>query len=90
MVQQYDASAAIRFKTLDLVFEREHQVVWGRLKYPGRPCMTRDVLADITSAQEQVADIARAGYHRDDDRRLKYQVLCSDMPGVFNLGGDLA
>ena len=90
MAQQYDASAAINFRTMDLVFEKEYQVVWGRLKYSGRPCMTTDVLADLTEAQQQVADIARLGFKRGDERRLKYQVLCSDVPGVFNLGGDLA
>ena len=89
MARQYDASAAVNLRTLDLVFEKEHQVVWGRLKYAGRPCMTPAVLADLAEAQQQVADVARLGYRRGDERRLRYQVLCSDAPGVFNLGGDL-
>lgn len=78
------------YRHMDLVFEPGHQLVWARFKYPGLPCMSKGLLEDVARVQEVVAQQAKWGCQRDDPNRLMYQVLCSSMPGVFNLGGDLA
>jgi len=75
---------------IDLVFEPGHQLVWARFKYPGLPCMSKGLLEDVARAQEVIERQARMGRQQGDPSRLMYQVLCSEMPGVFNLGGDLA
>lgn len=81
---------ATDYRHMDLVFEPGHQLVWARFKYPGLPCMSKGLLEDVARAQEVVVQQAKLGCHRGDPNRLMYQVLCSGMQGVFNLGGDLA
>ena len=81
---------ATDYRHMDLAFEPGHQLVWARFKYPGLPCMSKGLLEDVARAQDVVVQQAKAGCRRDDPNRLIYQVLCSSMPGVFNLGGDLA
>lgn len=81
---------ATDYQYMELAFEPGHQLVWARFKYPGLPCMSKGLLEDVAKAQEVVVQQARLGCRRGDPNRLMYQVLCSGMPGVFNLGGDLA
>jgi DSF synthase len=80
----------VRMQHMNLEFETERQLVWAAFKYPGRPCMTRELLLDVGRSQQMIAERATSGYQQGLQSRLKYQVLCSDLPGVFNLGGDLA
>jgi DSF synthase len=82
--------AATDYRHMDLVFEPGHQLVWARFKYPGLPCMSKGLLEDVARSQEVIAQQARMGCQGDDPTRLMYQVLCSETPEVFNLGGDLA
>ena len=81
---------ATGYRHMDLVFEPSRHLVWARFKYPGLPCMSKGLLEDVANAQEVIVQQATSGCRRGDPDRLMYQVLCSDMPGVFNLGGDLA
>lgn len=80
----------IRFNHIHLDFEHEYQMVWARFSYPGRPCMSEDLLRDVARAQQIVAEKAAREYQQNLASRLQYQVLGSDLKGVFSLGGDLA
>ena len=71
-------------------YEPEHQLSWGCFKYPGRPCKSRELLGDIVSAHRGVESFARQGWRSGDGNRLLFHVVCSTLPGVFSLGGDLA
>ncbi len=90
MKQQHNAMTTTGFQHMDLEFELERQMVWARFNYSGRPCMTQELLDDVARSQKIVAERAVSGYEQGLEGRLMYQVLCSGMPGVFNLGGDLA
>lgn len=90
MIKQNQTATTTNFNNMEVVIEPAHQVAWARLKYTGRPCMSRDLLKEIGEAQDLIARRARAGHQQDLPSRLMYQVLCSDLPEVFNLGGDLA
>jgi len=79
----------IRFNNMNLVFEPEYQMVWARFRYPGRPCMSEDLLQDVARAQQIVAQRAAREYPQELPSRLQYQVLGSELRGVFSLGGDL-
>lgn len=78
------------FENLRVRFEPEYGCVWATMRYPARPCMSRGLLADLAHAQVLIRDAAQAGFEAGEKGRLRYQVLSSDFPGVFNLGGDLA
>lgn len=90
MKQQHKSRMAAGFQHMALEFEPDQQLVWARFNYAGRPCMTSELLDDIARAQKIVAEKAEREYREGRESRLMYQVLCSGMPGVFNLGGDLA
>jgi DSF synthase len=79
----------VQFEHLKLDFDPANQAVWMEFNYPGRPCMSPDLLRDFGRAQQEIATIARQGYESGDPSRLRYMVLSSGLPGVFSLGGDL-
>ena len=75
---------------IELEHDAEHQAVWAHMTHPARPCITADLLRDLARIQQSIEPMARHQYESGQDDRLLYQVLVSDLPGVFNLGGDLA
>jgi DSF synthase len=89
MMENSKEKSVARMQHMDLVFEPDQQLVWAGFKYPGRPCMSRGLLRDVSRSQQIIAEQATRGYQQGLQSRLKYQVLCSELPGVFNLGGDL-
>lgn len=78
------------FENVRVRFEPEYGCVWASMRYPSRPCMSTGLLTDLAHAQVMIRDVARAGHQAGETDRLRYQVLSSDLPGVFSLGGDLA
>jgi len=67
----------------------EYQAVWADLSYTGRPCMSLELLDDLARAQDQIQSLIGAGAKPGGGTEVLYQVLSSEAPGVFNLGGDL-
>jgi DSF synthase len=78
------------FGELDVRFEPAERSVWVWMQPQGRPCMTPSLLDGFVRAQEAISDVARMGYEAGDPNRIAYQVLASETPGVFCVGGDLA
>ena len=68
----------------------EYQAVWAQLNYSGRPCMSLELLADLAGAQKQIQALIGAGSGAGGNGGPLYQILSSETPGVFSLGGDLA
>ncbi len=57
------------------------------MKPAGRPSFTHGLLADMRSAQRWVETLfAETG---EGEAPVRYVVMASKMPGIFNLGGDL-
>jgi DSF synthase len=71
-------------------YEPEYSAVWVKFRHPGRPSFAPGLLGDLSVAQKEILSRARQGHDVGDPNRLKYQVVASDLPGVFCLGGDLA
>lgn len=74
---------------LNIRYEPEYRAIWSTVKYPGRPCVSLDLLREMALAQREIEQEVKAGYERGDDDRILYQIIASARPGVFNLGGDL-
>jgi DSF synthase len=74
---------------LSIEYDQEYKAVWSVIRYPDRPCVSLDLLREMELAQKKIEQEAREGYEQGDDSRLLYQIIVSDKPGVFNLGGDL-
>lgn len=86
--QRVEQKLTHKFDHLSLTWEPEISTVWVKFKHPGRPCFTNALLDDLKVAQELIETTARQG--ETSGEKIGYQVLASELPGVFNLGGDLA
>lgn len=74
---------------VEVEFDPAFHAVWARLRFPDRPCISTGLISDLRQVQTRIASLATQGYESNDPHRLRYQILCSSMPGVFCLGGDL-
>jgi DSF synthase len=81
--------AAQRLEEFRLHYDADEKVLWCQFEYTGRPCFTAPVLAEAQRVQRLVRDIALAAVGAGEEPPLRYLVLGSRVPGVWNLGGDL-
>ncbi len=72
-----------KFSSLDITYEEEHALAWYRMNAHPRPCLTRDLIDEAQVWFDQITKETPC------DCKLKYMVMSSKVPGVFNLGGDL-
>jgi DSF synthase len=70
-------------------FDKDTHALWMRWAPEPRPCFNPALLADIRAFQEYVAGSGGTIDCHGEEHPLEYVVLASDLPGVFNLGGDL-
>ena len=79
-----DARRLYELEQLEVTFEKETGAVWTFLKPRGRASYNPDLLEDFHAWQR---GIVAAFEDRPSD--IKYLLLGSRTPGIFNLGGDL-
>ena len=76
-----------QFRELDLDFDANTGVFWCRFQFSNRPSFTPEVLSELRRMRQLLA--SRTGVSGTQTPQVKYMVLGSRMPGIFNLGGDL-
>jgi DSF synthase len=76
------------FPTLDLEYDPGSQSVWMYYKSDGPPFYSLQTLRDMADVRESLRALFEAGL--TDSFPIRYFVMASRKPGVFNLGGDLA
>jgi len=82
----FDDEFSQGFRELSVTHDRDRGVLWYFMQPQPRPCFTPRLLAEIRNLQQRVGDhLVRSEYEQD----VRYLVLGSAQPGVFNLGGDL-
>lgn len=79
-----DACRLFELEQIEVSWEGETGTLWSFMRPRGRPSYNRDLLEDFHAWQRGI--VAAYGGQRD---ALRYLVLGSRTPGVFNLGGDL-
>ncbi|MBI5904564.1 MAG: crotonase/enoyl-CoA hydratase family protein [Deltaproteobacteria bacterium] len=76
------------YKHISTRFDSQYGALWCFLDPKPRACFTFEVLTELRSF---AADVERMAAEPEDVRRnIRYFVVASKTPGVFNLGGDLA
>jgi DSF synthase len=70
-------------------FDKTTRALWSRWSANPRPCFNPSLLADIRGYYSFLSDSGGKIACDGEDTPIEYVVLASDMPGVFNLGGDL-
>jgi DSF synthase len=81
------AMAALRLSEFDIAFDAEERILWCNFDFTGRPCFTPTVLEQ--SRRIQMALRTLTADAQSEDPPVRYLVLGSRAPGVWNLGGDL-
>jgi len=70
------------YRTLEIQFDEEQQLAWYFMNPKPRPCCTLELI-------EEMQCWFRSLEHMPEAHDIRYVVLASDVPGIFNLGGDL-
>lgn len=74
-----------RYAQLTPHHDGQHELMWYYMRPAARPCFSPQMLSDIREFQEDVTRM----FDNPSGPAIRYLVLASDVPGVFNLGGDL-
>lgn len=78
--------AATRLSEFELQYDAEEKILWSHFDYTGKPSFTPTVLEQTQQVQRLARALAGAEGAGDG---LRYVVMGSRMPGIWNLGGDL-
>ncbi|MFO1206994.1 MAG: crotonase/enoyl-CoA hydratase family protein [Burkholderiales bacterium] len=70
-------------------FRKDQGAIWSRWNPSPRPCFNPRLLADIRSYYDFLSATAGKITAGAEEHNVNYVVLASEIPGVFNLGGDL-
>lgn len=76
------------YKNIFTRFDEQLGALWCILDPKPRPCFTFEVLAELRNFQNMLEKLTENG--GEDARSVRYVILASRTPGVFNYGGDLA
>ncbi|MCG6941734.1 MAG: crotonase/enoyl-CoA hydratase family protein [Thiohalocapsa sp.] len=70
------------FRQLQIHIDQKHEAAWCFMSAPARPCFTTVMLDELNDWFGRLRHGAAA-------LGVRYHVIASAMPGVYNLGGDL-
>jgi len=70
------------YQTLDIHYEEDRSLAWYTMHPKPRPCCTPELVHDI---KDWFQELKNSPLYKD----VRYVALASDLPNVFNLGGDL-
>ncbi len=77
------------YQELSVRYDERHQAIWYYFSPTHRPCFSLTMLQEIRQLFQEVTDYFST-LDPDVEPAIRYLVLNSQVPGVFNLGGDLA
>ncbi len=83
------APEAGSFAELDVAIDDSLRTYWCGMRPNGRPCYAPALLSGLRAMQRNLR-AKGPQWTAGPDPRLKFFVLHSKVPGIFNLGGDLA
>ncbi len=78
------------YNLLDVAASRGNGVVWQRMKPAGQPCYSMELLHEMRAHDAALQEGGGIAFDNGEPFKVKYVVYGSNVPGVFNLGGDLA
>jgi len=77
------------YRELSLRYDVQHQTIWCYYNPIPRPCFTLVLLKDIRRMYQRIIDYYNTR-KEGQEFPIRYLVMNSQIPGIFNLGGDLA
>ena len=77
------------FKELKIIFDKKEGVLWLHMLPLARGCFTHGLLRELKRYQRGLVKWEGNYIYEDEFYPVSYEVLTSDLKGVFNYGGDL-
>ena len=74
---------------LETRFDPEFGVLWAFMNPKPRPTFNASLLAELRGYVDGIVQRGGRIWQDGNDHSIKYAVIASKVPGVFNLGGDL-
>ncbi len=71
-----------RYSQLLTYYDAKYKLAWGYMRAQPRPCFTKTLLSELQAWFTELSV--------QNENNIQYAVLASDVPGVYNLGGDLS
>jgi len=78
------------YRDLVIQHDQEHRALWCYMRPSPRPCCTPELLAELQHFHHTIEQHAKREHENGKADGLRFLVIASRIPGVFNLGGDLA
>lgn len=79
-----------QYEQIDIRFDIEFGVMWSYMRPNPRPCFNKTCLTELLKQHKLMQDKQGKITHQGKQSQVNYLVLASQMPDVFNLGGDLS
>jgi DSF synthase len=79
-----------RYSQIETKFDPEYGVLWGFMNPKPRPTFNPTLLEEAREFGRWIAINSAKTWHEGVQHQISYVVEASRVPGIFNLGGDLA
>lgn len=87
---QYLQPRTAGYRQLETRFDVNEGIMWCFMKPESRPCFNPGLLGELRKYEQATEQSVRNELEKGNEPPIRYTVLASAFPGVFNLGGDLA
>ncbi len=77
------------YKEISIRYDAHHRAIWFYYNPTPRPCFSPTVLKEARQLQQSIIDYFDTK-KTDSESPIRYFIQASQVPGIFNLGGDLS
>lgn len=79
-----------KYSQLSTRFDSEHGILWTLVDQDSIPCVTPELLGDLQQHHKEIEQSSGNLLVDGQRQEIRYSVMSSLTPGVFNLGGQLS
>lgn len=82
--------SVVEGKQMTAQFDPEHGITWAQMHPSGIPCFNQDLLGELIQYNRSIKNSGGKILVAGKPNAVRYAVVCSKIPGIFNLGGDIS
>ena len=76
------------YQEISIRYDVQHRAIWFYYNPTPRPCFSLTVLKEVRQVQESIINYFKTG-ETGTESPIHYLIIASQIPGIYNLGGDL-